>query len=174
MARIKWAEAPQSHDYPAADSYLSLLIDDPELRAAFATQLQAAPIVHFKAKDLLRASQLALLGKDNAEVAADLKKARDRQPLSPVLLVRGDLVRGFPLQVADGYHRICASYYVDENTDIPCRLIDLLGAHPAASPLPPVAADDAPPPAPGEAPQPVTTKRARAKTKTADDGPAHA
>ena len=27
-----------------------------------------------------------------------------------------------PLLVADGYHRVCASYWLDENTDIPCRL----------------------------------------------------
>jgi hypothetical protein len=27
-----------------------------------------------------------------------------------------------PLQIADGYHRVCASYLTDENTDIPCRL----------------------------------------------------
>ena len=37
--------------------------------------------------------------------------------LSPVLLVRGT-----PLWVADGYHRVCASYHIDENTSIPCRI----------------------------------------------------
>jgi len=29
-----------------------------------------------------------------------------------------------PLVVADGYHRVCASYWIDENTDIPCILVD--------------------------------------------------
>ncbi len=24
-----------------------------------------------------------------------------------------------PLVIADGYHRVCASYWIDENTDIP-------------------------------------------------------
>ena len=28
-----------------------------------------------------------------------------------------------PLTVADGYHRVCASYWIDENTDIPCILV---------------------------------------------------
>jgi len=28
-----------------------------------------------------------------------------------------------PLIVADGYHRVCASYYTDENTDIPVRIV---------------------------------------------------
>ena len=95
-------------------------------------QLQAAPVAHYKAKDLLRASQLALLTSDNAHVMSDLRKIRKGRPLSPVLLVRGDLLRGFPLQIADGYHRVCASYYIDENTDIPCRMIDL----PAPAPAP--------------------------------------
>jgi hypothetical protein len=26
--------------------------------------------------------------------------------------------------VADGYHRLCASYHVDEATEIPCRVVD--------------------------------------------------
>jgi hypothetical protein len=39
--------------------------------------------------------------------------------------VRGDLHTNRPLVVADGYHRICASYHLDENADIPCRVVDL-------------------------------------------------
>jgi hypothetical protein len=27
-----------------------------------------------------------------------------------------------PLTVADGFHRICASYHLDEDADIPCRI----------------------------------------------------
>jgi hypothetical protein len=44
--------------------------------------------------------------------------------LSPVLLVRGRLDAHVPLTVADGYHRICASYHLDEDADIPCRIVD--------------------------------------------------
>jgi hypothetical protein len=43
-----------------------------------------------------------------------------------VLLVRGRLGAGVPLTVADGYHRICASYHLDENAPIPCRIADLV------------------------------------------------
>jgi hypothetical protein len=125
MASVIWENAPDAHDYPAASQYLSLLVAEPTLRAELVAQLQAAPVAHYKAKDLLRASQLAVLTADNAHVVADLRKIRKGRPLSPVLLVRGDLLRGFPLQIADGYHRVCASYYTDENTDIPCRMIDL-------------------------------------------------
>jgi hypothetical protein len=27
------------------------------------------------------------------------------------------------LQIADGYHRVCASYHTDENTDIPVKIV---------------------------------------------------
>jgi hypothetical protein len=47
------------------------------------------------------------------------------EQLSPVLLVRGQAKKGLALLVADGYHRICASYHLDEDADIPCRLVDL-------------------------------------------------
>ena len=135
MAQVIWKTAPDAHDYPAASSYLSLLVADDRLRASLIARLQAAPVAHYKAKDLLRASALPLLTTDNPHVASDLRKIRKGRALSPVLLVRGDLLRGFPLQVADGYHRVCASYWVNENTDIPCRLIDLPGsAVPAAVP----------------------------------------
>jgi hypothetical protein len=71
---------------------------------------------------MLRASGLPLLPPDNPHVAADLTKAKDNKALSPVLLIRGDLTHGITLQIADGYHRVCASYHLDENTDIPCRI----------------------------------------------------
>jgi hypothetical protein len=63
-----------------------------------------------------------LLPIDNPHVASDLKKIHAGKALSPILLVRGDLITGVALQVADGYHRVCASYHTDENTDIPCRV----------------------------------------------------
>ena len=86
--------------------------------------LKLAPSVRHQAKDLLRASGLALLPIDNVHVASDLAKIDRGEPLSPVLLVRGDFRRGVPLTIADGYHRVCASYHVNENADIPCLLVD--------------------------------------------------
>jgi hypothetical protein len=55
-------------------------------------------------------------------VASDLAKIKKGKQLSPILLVRGDYLAGQPLQIADGYHRVCASYHTDENTDIPVVL----------------------------------------------------
>jgi hypothetical protein len=31
----------------------------------------------------------------------------------------------YPMVIADGFHRICASYHIDENAEIPCRLVKL-------------------------------------------------
>ena len=122
----RWGEEPDEHDYPAAASYLSLICDPSEVRR-LVTALKAAPIVHHQAKDLLRASGLALLPTDNFHVASDLAKVARGERLSPVLLMRGDFRRGVPLTIADGYHRVCASYHLDENADIPCHLVDHKG-----------------------------------------------
>jgi len=116
-----WLTAPEDHDYPAAGAYLALLAAPAEV-AALVALLRTAPTRHWKAKDILRASGLPLLPVDNPHVAADLHKIRAGKRLSPVLLIRGDLTSGRPMQVADGYHRVCASFHTDENTDIPCRL----------------------------------------------------
>jgi hypothetical protein len=120
-----WKTEPDDHDYPAAADYLSLLLGEPATKATVKA-LRRAPLVQRKAKNLLRASRLELLPAENAHVAADLGKVKKGQLLSPVLLVRGQVERSIPLTVADGYHRICASYHLDENADIPCRLVDLV------------------------------------------------
>ena len=119
-----WKELPDDHDYPAAEDYLSLITSEAAAKK-LARRLRTVPIVHRKAKDLLRASGLPLLAPDNFHVSKDLKKVAAGRLLSPVLLVRGTLRPEIPLIVADGYHRICASYHLDEDADIPCRIADL-------------------------------------------------
>ena len=119
-----WKAEPDDHDYPAAHDYLSLIA--PERIAASAVDaLQGAGLIHRKAKDLMRASGLKPLPTDNVHVANDLRKVKSGHRLSPVLLVRGSLSAGRPLTVADGYHRICASYHLDEDADIPCKIVEL-------------------------------------------------
>jgi hypothetical protein len=86
--------------------------------------LKAATLTLRQAKDLLRASRLALLPETDLDVAKELKKVKKGVLLSPVLLLQGDAVSGVPMTIADGYHRICASYYLDENGDIPCLIAD--------------------------------------------------
>ena len=124
MSKVAWKTEPDEHDYPAAASYLSLLAPATQV-SDIVERLKAADISYFKAKDMLRASRLPLLPVDNPHVASDLKKIKKGIALSPVLLVRGDLVDDVALRIADGYHRVCASYYTDENTNIPCRMVAL-------------------------------------------------
>src|ERR1700739_4765988 len=118
MTSVKWLEKPEVHDFPAAADYLDLLTDS-DIVKKLTKRLKAGTVAHKKAKDILRAAQLTLLPVDNPHVATDLSKIKKGQPLSPILLVRGDFSKGVPLQIADGYHRVCASYHTDENTDIP-------------------------------------------------------
>jgi hypothetical protein len=123
-SKQRWKDVPEDHDYPAAEDYLSL-VTSAAVAKKLARRLRTLPIEHQKAKDLLRASRLPLLAPDNFHVSKDLKKVALGKLLSPVLLVRGTLRPEVPLIVADGYHRICASYHLDEDADIPCRIADL-------------------------------------------------
>lgn len=124
MASEHWQLEPDQHDFPAAGTYLSLICDAATVQK-LVELLQGAPSTIYQAKDLLRASGLALLDKNNAHVEKDLDKVKSGRKLSPVLLVRGNVAKRRPLVVADGYHRICASYWLDENAPIPCRVANL-------------------------------------------------
>ena len=119
---VTWLAQPESHDYDAAADYLSLLAD-PDTVSKTVVALRAAKPVYRKAKDILRAADLALLPKTNLRVKGDLAKIHAGKKLSPILLVRGNGPKAVNLQIADGYHRVCASYLTDENTDIPCSLV---------------------------------------------------
>ncbi|MDT5017428.1 MAG: hypothetical protein QOD39_3588 [Mycobacterium sp.] len=110
---VKWLDDPEDHDYGAVADYLSML----------AEPASVAKTLYRKAKDILRAAQQSLLPDTNVRVRVDLGKISDGKRLSPTLLVRGNAVMASPPQIADGYHRVCASYLTDENTPIPCRLV---------------------------------------------------
>jgi hypothetical protein len=118
--KIKWLSKPEEHDYPSAQSYLSLVFNEVDT-AKCVKQLRKAEISKFKAKDLFRASGLTLLGISNSHVKKDQKKIRDGVKLSPLLLVRDE--RNRRLIIADGYHRMCAVYSFDEDAVIPCKII---------------------------------------------------
>jgi disulfide oxidoreductase YuzD len=117
---IKWLSAPEDKDFPAAESYLTLLFE-PDRVADLIELLRSAPMAHFKAKDIFRASGLPLLDGGNYHVAKDREKIRQGKGLSPILLVR-DTVHG-KLIIADGYHRLCAVYSFSEDEPIPCMIV---------------------------------------------------
>jgi hypothetical protein len=127
MPKVKpsnWTELPDAHDYDSATDYLSLVLPDETAKLAV-QRLRNGPLVVRRANDLLRASKLPTLPEDNPSVARKHKQLKDGKLLSPVLCLRGDLHAGSLLTIADGYHRICASYLLDEDAEIPCRIADL-------------------------------------------------
>jgi hypothetical protein len=117
---IEWLAKPEPHDYAAAASYLSLVMDDRSATQAVA-KLKRARMTKFKAKDIFRASSLQLLPLNNSHVKKDERRILAREHLSPILLVR-DTSTG-RVVIADGYHRMCAVYAFDEDSSIPCKIV---------------------------------------------------
>lgn len=115
-----WLDAPEEHDYPAAANYLALSLA-PKKANKIVSNLKKAKISHFKAKDIFRASGLSLLGVSNSHVDKDRKKIQKGVALAPLLLVRAPELG--KVIIADGYHRMCAVYSVDEDALIPCQIV---------------------------------------------------
>jgi hypothetical protein len=116
-SEVIWLQDPEEHDFPAAIDYLELIVTR-EKAEGYSKSLKEVATIKKKAKDILRASRLPLLPKDNIHVRKNIKKVKNGEKLSPVLLVRHD-----NLIIADGYHRVCAIYYLSEDLEIPCRLV---------------------------------------------------
>lgn len=121
---VRWLARPAQHDYAAATSYLSLNVDKKTVAKVIEKLAHTKP-ARFKAKDILRATNLPLLPRDNIDVAKQLERIAAGEKLSPCLLVRGRLEKGWIAQIADGYHRVCAANYVDEDADVPVQIISL-------------------------------------------------
>lgn len=118
MSEQLWSKKPRKSNYVAAADYLDLHFETDDCRKIVG-RLRKEKMVVKKAKDILRASRLGLLPETNRHVQDNIAKIKARQKLSPILLVRG-----LPLIIADGYHRLCAVYYVGEDLDIPCKITD--------------------------------------------------
>ena len=117
---LHWLDEPEDHDYPAAESYLSLIYPEETVKTQI-NALRLAKVTRFKAKDIFRASSLSLLGISNDKVQKDRKKIKKEIPLSPLLLVR-DTALG-KVVIADGDHRLCAIYGFHEDTWIHAKII---------------------------------------------------
>jgi hypothetical protein len=119
--QLNWKKKPEAEDYAGALNFLSLIYPDAKSQTLLRA-LRHAKTVERAVKDLLRASNLPLLPRDEPHVADDLKRVHKGKALAPVLLVQGEMNKGIPLIVADGYHRICAICYYDESAPVPCRM----------------------------------------------------
>ena len=113
-----WLKDPEEHDFPAAQDYLELLFIPKDAKQYVAALKKTKTIVK-KTKDIFRASKLPLLPEENIHVQENFKKRKKGKKLSPILLVRGKN----ELIIADGYHRLCCSYYLTEDLEVPCRLV---------------------------------------------------
>ncbi len=118
--QIKWVSEPEKQDYPSALSFLSLIFDETDANL-FVNKLKKTTVVFYKAKDLFRASSLSLLGISNKHIKKDIKKIKTKVSLSPLLLVRNSA--NGKVIIADGYHRLCAVYSVDEDALLPCKIV---------------------------------------------------
>jgi len=128
MAKLNWKEEPDDHDYPAASDYLSLTVE-PEIAAAGDPPPQGAdhPL---QGEGPAPGEPLGVTAHQQRPRRQGRRQAEQGKLLSPVLLIRGRLRDSIPLTIADGYHRICASYHIDEDADIRCRMVDLAGTAP--------------------------------------------
>ena len=115
-----WLDEPEDHDYPSAESYLSLIFPHEKV-THFVDDLRKAEMVSFKAKDIFRASGLSLLGISNLHIERNMRKVKRGIRLSPLLLVRAEAIGR--VIVADGYHRLCTVYQINEDAVVPCKII---------------------------------------------------
>ena len=120
---IRWKKGPEGSDYDGAVRYLSLLFSNRDVHSLIKALKHSKPL-SFEAKDLLRASDLPLLSREEPKVAKDLQRIHKGKSIPPVLLVRADSVGNAKLIVADGYHRICAVTLFDEDELVKCHLVD--------------------------------------------------
>lgn len=114
----RWNNEPTESDLQAACDYLSLCGE-----YMINGGRSALGPLHYKAKDILRAARLPLLPKKNPNVTKHLDKWQAGRKTDPVLLRIREGADARPLEVADGYHRVCAAYWVDENTEVRCFIV---------------------------------------------------
>jgi hypothetical protein len=119
-AQIKWSKQPEKEEYSAANTYLSLIFSEKEASKRV-KKLREAKIAKYHVKDILRASSLPLLPPGDSLVKEAHEKILAGKRISPLLLTRH--VQTGRVIVADGYHRLCAVYSIDEDADLPCKIV---------------------------------------------------
>ncbi|MGJ7917143.1 hypothetical protein ACI48D_16925 [Massilia sp. LXY-6] len=117
---VQWLDDAVEQDYKAAAHYLSLL-DSQKNVDKTVTEMRAAQTIEFKAADLLRAAQLAIPKSDDRPTREQIKRIKNGERISPVLLMR---VSGLKkVVIADGFHRVCAAFRLDPDVILHCKLV---------------------------------------------------
>lgn len=117
---VQWLDDANEGDYTAAAHYLSLL-DLPKNVDKAVAEMRAASIAEFKATDLLRAAQLAVPKSDDRPTREQIKKIKNGDAISPVLLMRAGALK--KVIIADGFHRVCAAFRIDPDVVLHCKLV---------------------------------------------------
>ena len=117
---LHWGENVEDHDFTAAESYLSLKFDKRTAKR-LVTDMRNAKITVRRVNDILRACRLPALGFDDAGVRRTMEKIDSSKKLSPVLIV--SLYDG--ADIADGYHRVSATYQSDPFAYVPCVIVSV-------------------------------------------------
>lgn len=120
LPRIKWLSDVEERDYPAAESYLSILYGK-KVVAKMIANFRRAAVVKYRTVDIFRACELPLQSASNAQVKEQRQKISNGKKLSPILLLRDEL--NGKVVIADGYHRMCAVYEISPEAIIPCKII---------------------------------------------------
>lgn len=115
----KWLDKPADKDFKAAETYLQLLYG-PKRARRYSKKLADAGIEIYAAKDILRASETPISEVQAFDWAKQQSKIAAGEPLSPILLIRQD--DGDHLIIADGFHRLCAVFCVDQEAPVPCKI----------------------------------------------------
>ena len=113
----RWEARPAPDDFAAALRYLSLQYRNVTARSLVRKARGTRSSEHI-AKDILRACNLPLLPTEERHVAENLKRIHKGKSLSPVILIQGDLTKGRPFVIADGYHRMCAACHANEDAPV--------------------------------------------------------
>ena len=116
--QIVWAKKPKGDDYVAAEVYLSLIFE-PKVATELVRRLRKASVTRYLARDILRASAHLTLGIKAAD--SERKAILGGEAISPLLLVRNPQFGR--LVVADGYHRACTIYTMDEDALVDCKIV---------------------------------------------------
>lgn len=119
-AKPTWTQDVADHDYKAAEAYLGLLFR-PKKARRLSERLHAADISEYLAKDILRASNISLTDIMAFDWTKQQKEIKQHTAFSPILIVRQ--CKGRPLVIADGFHRMCATFAADQEVKVPCKIV---------------------------------------------------
>jgi hypothetical protein len=120
--KIAWAREPDKKDYPAAERYLCLLFA-PNEAAEITARLRKAPVTQQVSRDVMRAAVSSMIGISDSDEERD--KILAGQKVSPLLLVSHKATGR--VIIADGFHRLCTVFKIDQTSMVPCKIVDSPG-----------------------------------------------